>query len=87
MNGNQVNPATGSVPSLLSAVLKGVGGNQVVAVSVNGKIAATTRTFRYDGEMRFGAMIPPSSYRRKNNSVAIFRVGGGDHLTLISQHG
>jgi len=82
---DRINLTRGPVPSLLSAVVEKVGDNQTIAVAVNGKIAATTRTFEYAEAMRFGAMIPPSAYRRKNNSVAIYRVGAGNRLVLIKQ--
>ena len=79
----QVKPASGRVPSLVSGVVSGVGGNQEMAVALNGRIVATTRTFAYEGAMRFGAMIRPSAFRRGANRVTVYRAGTGRVLRTV----
>ncbi|MGK2956752.1 MAG: sulfatase-like hydrolase/transferase [Solirubrobacterales bacterium] len=76
-------PNTGKVPALVSGVLTGVAGNQIVALAVNGRITGTTRTFEYEGAMRFGSMVPPSSLGPGNNRTAVFTVGPTGKLTNI----
>ena len=79
----KVRPSSGRVPSLVSGVVNGVGGNQEVAVALNGRIVATTRTFIYEGAMRFGAMIRPSFYRAGANRVTVYRAGQGRNLRTV----
>ena len=79
----KVRPSSGSVPSLLSGVVSGVGGNQEIAVAVNGRIAATTRTFTFEGAMRFGAMIRPTAFRSGSNRVTVYRAGSGRKLRTV----
>ena len=47
----------------------------IVAVAVNGEIAAITRTFETeDGQTEFGMMIPPGSLRSGDNDIALLLV-------------
>lgn len=76
-------PGRDKVPSLISAEVTGIGPSQVVAVSVNGRITGTTRTFRYEGAMRFGTMVPPASFHRGANRIKAFAVQGAKNLRRI----
>jgi len=76
-------PGTGVVPSLVSGELIRIAANEILAVAVNGRITGTTRTFRYEGAMRFGSMVPPSAFRRGANKVAVYLVGSGNSLRRI----
>ena len=78
-----VRPGSGRVPSLVSGVLRGVDGNEEIAVAVGGTVVATTRTFRYEGAMRFGVMIRPSDFRKGTNRVAVYRAGPGRNLRSV----
>jgi hypothetical protein len=50
---------------------------QTLAVSLNGVVEATTRAYRAEGgEVRFAAMVPPTSLRRGRNVVGVFAVQG-----------
>ena len=54
-----------------------------LAVSVNGVIAATTLSYRENGEWVFGSMIPESALTAGNNDVEVLVVDGvGDDLVL-----
>ena len=48
----------------------------LVAIAVNGVIAATAPTYPPLGKLRFGfaAMVPPDAFRRGNNRVQVFEV-------------
>ncbi len=50
--------------------------DHVVAVAVNGKVAAVTRTYYSDGEWAFYALVPPSAF-----------VDGGNHVELLLVEG
>ena len=54
-----------------------------LAVSVNGVIAATTLSYRENGEWVFGSMIPESALTAGSNDVEVLVVDGvGDDLVL-----
>ena len=46
----------------------------VIAIAVNGRIAATTRSFRQDRQVRFAALVPESVLREGPNEVEVFGV-------------
>jgi hypothetical protein len=48
-----------------------------LAVAVNGRIAAVTRTFSADGDAHFAAFAPESFFRQGSNRVEVFAVHGG----------
>ncbi len=56
----------------------GSGGTRSVAVSVNGRIAATGRTFHLDGEAveRFSMLFPEDSLRQGENDVSLYEITG-----------
>jgi hypothetical protein len=52
-------------------------GDMIVAVAVNGEIAAITRSFvNDDGAIEYGALIPPSALRNGNNGIQLIVVRG-----------
>ena len=54
-----------------------------LAVSVNGVIAATTLSYRENGERVFGSMIPEDALIAGDNDVEVFVIDGfGDELAL-----
>ncbi|MDQ2700698.1 MAG: sulfatase-like hydrolase/transferase, partial [Actinomycetota bacterium] len=67
-------PGTGQVPSLVSGVVTGVKANEMIALAINGKVTGTTRTFAYNGAMRFGSMVPPAGLRRGSNRPTVYLV-------------
>jgi hypothetical protein len=57
----------------------GSGGRRDVAIAVNGRIVAVSRTFRLatDDDELVAAMTPESAYRQGRNRVEVYAVGGG----------
>jgi hypothetical protein len=54
-----------------------------VAIAVNGRIAAVTRSFEHDGETLVTAVTPEDAYRPGENSVRLYVVvGSGEDTTL-----
>lgn len=76
-------PGTDIVPSFVTGVVGGVKLNQTLAVAVNGRIAATGRTFKYAGAERFGVMVKPSYFRRGTNRITVYTVSSADRLRRL----
>ena len=64
----------------------GAGTPRDVAVAVNGRIVALSRTFKLatNGEELMGAITPESAYHRGRTKVEVFQVSGG-RLTRIAE--
>jgi hypothetical protein len=63
-------------PALLEGALEELDtrGRRVVAVAVNGRIAAVTRTYEEGGAIRFYSMLPPSSFGYGPDTIELFLV-------------
>jgi hypothetical protein len=61
-------------PAHVVGTLDGVGPGRDVAVAVNGRIAATGRTFSFGGSIRFEALAADSAFRPGANEVAVYLV-------------
>ena len=46
----------------------------MLAVAVDGRVAATTRVYRDAGGLQYAAMVPPESLRPGAHSVAVLEV-------------
>ena len=76
-------PNQDKVPSFLTGTTTGVPLDTTVAVAVNGRIAATGRTFAYDGADRFGVMVKPSYFKRGANRIAVYTVTPEERLLRL----
>lgn len=64
--------------------IDGAPGGEDVAVAVNGRVVATTRSFEFDGETLVSALAPEDAFRPGANSVRLYLVdGAGDRATLV----
>ncbi len=76
----ELDPDSGFVPAHLAGRIERgrVGGGRVLAVALNGTIAATGRTFtlRGDDDEEFSLVIPERDFRRGRNRVRLLLVGG-----------
>jgi hypothetical protein len=80
-----LDPNSALAPSHLTGQVTGPGseGPLDLAIAVDGRIAALTRTFRIGGVTRFSAMAPESDFQAGRNSVEVFAVSTlGGHLQL-----
>jgi hypothetical protein len=76
-----VDPASGSIPSYLTGVVDDAGGPPVdLAIAVNGRIAAVTRT-EEDGP-GFAALVPDEALVEGANDVRVYAVRAGSPLVL-----
>jgi hypothetical protein len=80
--------ASRRVPAFVTGRLSGraVGG-EVVAIAVNGRVAAVTRSFRDGAEVRLGAMVSPEVLRSGGNDVDAFAVSGAGSAIRLSRAG
>jgi hypothetical protein len=56
-----------------------------VAIAVNGRIVAVTRSFEHDGDTLVTAVTPEDAYRPGTNSVRLFLVEGSGESTLLQE--
>jgi hypothetical protein len=86
----RLDPAAPIVPALLTGRVRGSIGRSerlVLAIAVNGRIAATTETYHDLGDQTNGswsALVDPASYRPGFNDVRIYLVRGtGADVRLV----
>jgi hypothetical protein len=73
---DDVRMASGLVPVSIAGEIRGhdVDVGTPLAIAVNGRVRATTSAFDLDGQTRFAAMVPETSFRDGGNSVEVFAV-------------
>jgi hypothetical protein len=65
------------IPAVASGVVDGLGpGPHVLAVALNGRVVAITRTFTRADKPFFTAVLPPHSFRAGRNDLAVFVATG-----------
>ena len=83
----KVAPASGVTPTQVTGRVSGRSrSNRDIAVSVNGRIEAVSRTFRLSGSSQevFAVNVPEASLRPGRNQVLVFEVAkGGASLRLL----
>lgn len=73
---SKVKAGAAKAPALVSGVLTGVSPGQRIAITLNGRIRATTRAFQYSGATRFGAILPPRQMKKGYNRVTVRAILG-----------
>ena len=66
------------VPSFIEGSVEGTTGTTDLAVALNGKIAAVTKTFDQRGQTRFSALVPEQAFR--NGSVYVATSSGTEFI-------
>src|ERR671934_880938 len=75
-----IDPRGSFVPSLVRCRLSGVPTGSSIAVAVNGRIAAVTRSYDgFTGGEQAIALVPPPDFRRGANAVEVYLVGAGQN--------
>ncbi|MGH3103837.1 MAG: sulfatase-like hydrolase/transferase [Gaiellaceae bacterium] len=81
-----VDPASVLLPSYLEGRLTGtIAGRMDLAVAINGRVAAVSRTFRQGGQTRFAAFVPENALRAGRNAVDVFAVRGKGRTIVLEQ--
>jgi hypothetical protein len=76
---------TDLLPTRIQGTISGTNGKDVdLAIAVNGRIAAVTRTIQITGQTFFGAMVPEDSLRNGRNDVQVLLVKGGGAFEELS---
>ena len=78
-----VDPRAQEVPAFIAGELEGVKPGALIAVTVNGTVEATGRAFLFNGELQYGAVVPPSSFGAGRNQIGVYEVGPGNVLTPL----
>ena len=78
-----VDPRGQEVPAFIAGELEGVKPGALIAVTVNGTVEATGRAFLFNGELQYGAVVPPSSFGAGRNQIGVYEVGPGNVLTPL----
>ena len=73
---DSVDRASGLVPSFLEGRVLPAGDSAELALALNGRVAAVTRTFDQHGQTRFSALVPEDALRNGRNDVEVFAVEG-----------
>lgn len=79
----ELDPSSAVVPSLIGGTLSRVQPKTVLAIGVNGRVAAVTRSYEEDGHTKFYAMVPPTAFRAGANDIEVFVVEG-QRLTRLA---
>lgn len=67
-----VDLAADPLPGFITGSLSGVDPGEGILIAVNGRVAATTRAFKYKGDIHFGAVVPLRSLRQGENEVTVY---------------
>jgi hypothetical protein len=77
-------PSADVIRALMTGRLSGVSqAPRVLAIAVQGRVVAVTRTYLRSGQVRFNAMLAPDSFRRGANKVEVFLVEGGPGAPVL----
>lgn len=82
-------PRSGSAPSRVEGTIGGLRANQTlkVAIAVNGRIAAVTRTTTVGGTTWFSTFVPDSVFRSGQNSIDVLAVRVEDGQLALARIG
>jgi hypothetical protein len=80
-----VDPETGTVPARITGRLSGeaAGPGLDLAVSVDGRIEAVTRSYVFRGDPALSALVPEASLRAGVHTIEIFQVDASGRLLRI----
>jgi hypothetical protein len=70
------------VPAFVNGTVAARYSGKVIAIGVNGRIAATCVAFPFHGKVRWGAVVPPSRLHRGGNTAGAYLVRGSHLVSL-----
>jgi hypothetical protein len=71
------------IPAFISGNVKGPPSGSLFALAVNGRIAATGRTFLFNGGQQwYGAVVPPSYLHNGDNQATVYLIRGSRLVPL-----
>ncbi|GJL70451.1 MAG: hypothetical protein NPIRA06_30860 [Nitrospirales bacterium] len=77
---DQVNPKSRYLPALFRGQIIGTSRRSLpIAISLNGRIWATTQVSLWDGKRNFFSILfPPSAFRSGENNISVYLIGEND---------
>jgi hypothetical protein len=78
-------PVAPFAPVRVYGRIEGAPAGQEIAVAVNGRVVAVTRSFEHDGDTLVSAVTPEDAYRAGANSVRVFVVQGSGDDTVLQE--
>jgi hypothetical protein len=75
------------IPALLQGRLVGNTAAQTIALAIDGRVAAVTETYRFDGAQRFYSLIPPWVFRDPPHSLRVLEVPASGDLRELAVAG
>ena len=79
-----VDPSAAEIPALVAGRVEGLDAEAVLAVTVNGVVQATTRTYADGDRIAFLALVPPASLRAGRNAIGVLQVQPGGALRPLT---
>ena len=79
-----VRPDSDAVPAFVTGTVSGLADGTALAVTVNGRIEATTRVDGSGDGVRFGALVAPGSLRAGVNRIGVLEIAPGGRLTAVT---
>jgi hypothetical protein len=83
--GSDYDPDSPFAPVRVYGRIDGAPPGEDVAIAVNGRIVAVTRSFEHDGDTLVTAVTPQDAYRPGTNSVRLFLVEGSGESTVLQE--
>jgi Sulfatase len=83
--GSDYDPDSPFAPVRVYGRIEGAPPGTDVAIAVNGRIVAVTRSFEHDGDTLVTAVTPEDAYRPGTNSVRLFLVEGSGKSTVLQE--
>ena len=83
--GSDYDPDSPVAPVRVYGRIDGAPPGQDLAIAVNGRIVAVTRSFEHDGDTLVTAVTPEDAYRPGTNSVRLFLVEGSGESTVLQE--
>jgi hypothetical protein len=78
-------PHAALAPVRVYGEIHGAPGGEDIAIAVNGRIVATTRSFEYAGKTLVSAVAPEKAFRPGENRVRLYLATGSGSATVLKQ--
>ena len=82
-----VRPGAAILPAFVSGTVTGLADGTLLAVTVNGRIEATTRVDGSGDGLRFAALVAPRALRAGANRIGVLAIAPGGRLKLVTVAG
>ena len=81
---DDVRPDSPMLPAFVSGTVTGLAEGSELAVTVNGRIEATTRVDGSGDGLRFGALVTPDALHAGTNRIGVLAVSPSGRLSALT---